>query len=356
MLKCINMSQDIIQALKKSGLCGRGGAAFPTGKKWEIFAQANANKKYIIVNASEGDPQMSKDGYILKNHLGEVIDGLKIALKTFSNSEAYSATSPRAYIYLRKDYYLKYNKKIKKLAKDLPIKTFKKPGEYLAGEETSVLEAIEKKRPEPRFKPPYPSDCGLFNKPTLINNVETFYYVAKIAKGKYKNERLYCLSGDIKNKGVFELKDGLTIKGVLENTKNLPKNNDYFVQMGGTLGEFLTPDEIDRPLQGLASVVIYNKNITNPTLLAQKILKFAMYQNCDKCTPCREGVYRLFEEFRKTPTRDKPASNKKLNKKTLDDIFMILEETTYCPLGMLVGSSISSLYQKIINEKNKVKN
>jgi NADH:ubiquinone oxidoreductase subunit F (NADH-binding) len=332
------MNQDIIQALKKSGLCGRGGASFPTGKKWEIFAQVKTNKKYIICNASEGDPQMSKDGYLLKNYLSEIIDGVKIALKTFPNSEAY--------IYLRKDYYAKYKKKIERFIDNLPIKTFKKTGEYLAGEETSLLEAIEGKRPEPRPKPPYPSDCGLFNKPTLINNVETFYCVAKIAKGEYKNERFYCLSGDIKNKGIFELKKGLTIREILENTKNLLKNNDYFVQMGGTLGEFLTSEEIDRPLQGLASVVVYNKKITNPTLLAQKILKFAMYQNCDKCAPCREGIYRLFEEFRK----------KEISKKTLSDIFMVLEETSYCPLGMLAGISISSLYKKIMNEKNNAKN
>ena len=299
-----------------------------------IFAKAKANKKYIICNVSEGDPQMAKDGYLLKNHLSEVIDGFKIALKNFPESTGY--------FYLRKDYYSKYKGKIKKLAKNLPIKTFKKTGGYLAGEETSLLEAIEGNKPEPRSKPPYPSDQGLFQKPTLINNVETFYCVAKIAKGEYIGERLYCLSGDIKNKGVFELKDGLTIKEILKNTKNLPKNNDYFIQMGGTLGEFLTPQEINRQLQGLASIVVYNKKITNPILLAQKILKFAMYQNCDKCTPCREGTYRLFEEFKK----------KSYNKKILDDIFMVLEETTLCPLGMLTGLSIQSLLNKIINAKN----
>ncbi|TRZ80079.1 hypothetical protein D4R86_04935 [bacterium] len=334
MLKCVNMHKNVIENIKNANLCGRGGAGFPTGKKWEIFAQVKSDKKYIIVNGSEGDPQMSKDGYILKNYLKELIDGLKIALETFPNSEAC--------IYLRKDYYKKFASKIKKIVKNLPIKTFKKPGEYLAGEETSILEAIEEKRPEPRSKPPYPSDYGLFGKPTLINNVETFYCVAKIAKGEYKNERLYCLSGDIKNKGVFELKDGLTIREILEATKNLPKDNDYFIQMGGTLGEFLTPEEINQPLQGLASIVIYNKKITNPTLLAQKILKFAMYQNCDKCTPCREGVYRLFEEFKKTMK----------DEKILNDIFHVLEDTTLCPLGMIAGSSIESLTNKIINAKN----
>jgi len=326
--------KDIIKKIQDANLHGRGGASFPTTKKWEAFLNTETKEKYIIVNASEGDPQMSKDGYLLKNHLSEVIDGLKIALETFPESIGY--------FYLRKDYYTKYKKKIKKLTKDLPVKIFKKTGGYLAGEETSVLEAIEGNRPEPRSKPPYPSECGLFNKPTLINNVETFYVISKIAKGTYKNERLYCLSGDIKNKGVFDLKEGLTIREILEKTKNLPKDNNYFIQMGGTLGEFITPKEIDRPLQGLGSIVVYNKKITNPVLLAQKILKFSMYQNCDKCTPCREGAFRLREEFLK----------KERNKKILNDIFEVLEDTTLCPLGMLSGLSIQSLLNKIIDVKD----
>jgi len=122
--------------------------------------------------------------------------------------------------------------------------------------------------------------------------------------------------------------------------------------MGGTLGEFLTHDEIDRPIQGLASVVVYNKEITNPILLAQKILKFSMYQNCDKCTPCREGVFRLMEEFLKMPAQGGSAPEGAEDKKILDDIFQVLEDTTLCPLGMLSGSSIESLLNKIINAKD----
>ena len=333
MLKYSHMN-SLIKNIDAAKLRGRGGASFPTAKKWQIFLETKADKKYIIVNASEGDPQMSKDGYLLKNHLDDVVNGLKISLKFFKGSEAF--------FYLKKDYYEKHKSRIIRLTKDLPVKIFKKPGEYLAGEETSILEAIEGRRPEPRHKPPYPCACGLFNKPTLVNNVETLYAVSRISQGKYKNERLYCLSGDLKNKGVFELKDGLTIKEILEQTKNLPKNNDYFIQMGGVLGEFLLPKEIDRPLLGLASVVVYDKKITNPILLAQKILKFSMYQNCDKCTPCREGVFRLREEFLKNER----------NKKILNDIFQVLEDTTLCPLGMLAGNSINSLLTKIINGKD----
>jgi len=331
------MPSDIITQLKQSNLSGRGGAGFSTALKWEIFKATPSNLKYIVCNASEGDPQLSKDGYILKHHLKDVIHGMKIALNCFPGS--------RAYFYLKNDYYKKYSGQIKKLTENLPIALFKKPSDYLAGEETAILEAIEGKKPEPRPKPPYPSEKGIFEKPTLINNVETFYFVSQIAKNQYYNERFYCLSGDIKNKGVFKLKDKLTIREILKETKNLPQY-EFFVQSGGTLGEFLLENEIDQPVSGLGSIVVYDKRITNPVLLAQKILKFVIYQNCDKCTPCREGTYRLSEEFLK----------KKFDKNILTDLFSVLEDTTLCPLGMIAGSSISSLYFKLINGKNNLKN
>jgi NADH:ubiquinone oxidoreductase subunit F (NADH-binding) len=331
------MSIDIIKKIKDAELLGRGGAGFSTALKWEIFKATPGNLKYIVCNASEGDPQLSKDGYILKHHLKDVIHGIEIALDCFHGS--------RAYFYLKKDYYKKYSSQIKKIAKDLPIAPFEKPGHYLAGEETTILETIEGKNPEPRPKPPYPSEKGIFGKPTLINNVETFYFVSQIEKNKYHGERFYCLSGDIKNKGVFKLKNKQTIREILKETKNLSQH-EFFVQSGGTLGEFLLENEIDQPINGLGSIVVYDKRITNPVLLARKILKFVIYQNCDKCTPCREGTYRLFEEFFK----------KTLDQKILADLFVALEDTTLCPLGMIAGNSIYSLYNKLINGKTDIKN
>ena len=331
------MPIDIIQKIKNTNLLGRGGAGFSTALKWEIFKAAKGNLKYIVCNASEGDPQLSKDDYILQHHLKDVIHGIEIALNCFPGS--------RAYFYLKKDYYKKYATPIKKIVKNLSIAPFEKPGHYLAGEETAILEAIEGKSPEPRPKPPYPSERGIFGKPTLINNVETFYFVSQIAKNRYDGERFYCLSGDVKNKGVFKLKDKQTIKEIFKETKNLPQH-EFFVQSGGTLGEFLLENEIDQPVNGLGSIVVYDERITNPVLLARKILKFVIYQNCDKCTPCREGTYRLFEEFFK----------KKLDKKNFTDLFSVLEDTALCPLGIIAGSSISSLYTKLIDGKTNIKN
>ena len=204
-------SKNIITKLKENNLLGRGGASFPTSIKWKTVKKAKAKKKYIICNGAEGEPNLFKDGFILQNYPKEVIEGIKIALKTIDHSSAY--------IYLRKDYYRKFKRKLEKLIKGLPITLFKKTGDYLAGEETSVFEAIEGERPEPRIKPPFPSQSGLWGYPTLINNVETFYCVAKIAKGKYKGTCFYSISGDIKNKGVYELPENYSISQILKETK-----------------------------------------------------------------------------------------------------------------------------------------
>lgn len=207
-------NQNIINKLKESGLKGRSGCNFPTGLKWEMVKKAKAKKKYIICNASEGEPNAFKDEFILKNYPDEVIEGIKIALKTFNNSSAY--------IYLRKDYFRKFKKKLEKLIKNSPIMLLKKPDGYLAGEETSILEFIEGKRPEPRIKPPFPTTNGLWGYPTLINNVETLYSVAQIFKGKYQKNRFYCLSGDIKNPGVFQFTEDYPISKILKETDNWP--------------------------------------------------------------------------------------------------------------------------------------
>ncbi len=328
------MADSIITKLKQSGLKGRGGAGFPVGKKWEAVKKAKAKKKYIICNVAEGDPFMLKDGFLLEKEPERIIDGVKIALKTFKNSQAF--------IYLRHDYYKKHRKKLEKLAGAAPIKLVEKPDLYLAGEETTVMEVIEGKRPEPRIKPPYPHESGLWGCPTLINNAETFYFVGQVVRGKYKNTRFYCISGEVKNKGVYELGAELTIAEILKQTKNFPNSNDFFAQAGGFFGEFYLlrgenkrglPSELDRPLRGLGSVMVYSRKKTKFLKLAEEKLKFALYQNCDKCTPCREGTYRLYENLQ----------SGEVNKKLWDDIFLVLQETSFCPLGRIIGECLRSL-------------
>ncbi len=324
------MSIGIIKKLEKAKLLGRGGASFPTSKKWEFVKKISAKKKYIVCNCSEGEPGVFKDGYILKNYPDIVIKGIKIALETIDNSEAY--------IYLNKDYYTLYHKKLKKLIKDLPITIFKEKGGYLSGEETSICEEIEGKKGKPRQKPPYPGQSGINNCPTLINNLETFYMVAKINDGEYNNTRFYTLSGHIKNPGVYEFPINSTIKSILEKTNNYPKN-DFFLQIGGGVsGEIILSKEINKKVGGSGAIVIFDSKKTNPYHLMKRWAEFFLEENCDKCVPCREGVYRIYEMLKKD----------KLDKKTLDDLFLVMDQTSFCALGRMIVVPFKSLINKVL--------
>ncbi len=324
--------QDIIAKLKKHNLLGRSGSGFPTGLKWEMVRKAKAKKKYIICNVSEGEPDVFKDGFILENYLEEMMEGIKIALKTIDNSSAY--------IYLRKDYYEKFKKKLDALTRNLPITLFKKTGGYLAGEETVLLNAIEGKRLEPRMKPPYPVQFGLFGCPTLINNAETFYCVAKIAKNEFLGTRFYSISGEVKNKGVYDLPENWPIERVLEKTENLPAF-DFFVQVGGgASGEILLPKELKQKAKGQGAIIVFNRAKTKPEFLLKKWAKFFLESGCGKCTPCREGVYRIAEM----------AQKENIDKKTIQDLFFVLEETSFCSFGKILVPPFRSLIEKIMKK------
>lgn len=325
--------KNIITQLNRHKLLGRSGSAFPTGLKWEMVKKAKSKRKYIICNAAEGEPDVFKDGFILENYPEEVIEGVKIALKTIDNSTAF--------IYLRKDYYKKFKKSLEKLIRGFPISLFKKTGGYLAGEETTVIATIEGRRQEPRIKPPYPPQSGLYSRPTLINNTETFYCVTKIAKEEYKNTRFYSISGDVKNGGVYELPENYSASRILKETKNWP-DFDFFVQVGGgASGEILLPDELNQKARGAGAIIVFNRKKTDPLSLMKKWVKFFLKENCDKCVPCREGVYRIAEMLKK----------KEIDRELLDNLFFVLEETSFCSLGRMIVVPFSSLINKLLDEE-----
>lgn len=323
------MTDDIIAKLKESKLLGRSGSGFPTGLKWEMVKNEKAAKKYIVCNAASGEPKVMKDEYLLENHPEEIIEGIKIALKTIDNSAAY--------IYLRKDFYAKFKDNLTKLTSGLNITLIKKPGGYLAGEETCVCEAIEGKVPEPRIKPPFPTQVGLWGCPTLINNAETFYWVSQIAKGQYRNTRFYTIAGKAKKGGVFELPADWPIEKVLKETGNWPEF-DFFVQVGGgASGEILLPEDLQKPAGGPGAVIIYEKKKSQCSKLMKEWAQFFLEQNCDKCTPCREGIFRINEMLKKG----------KIEEKTLNDIINNLKEASFCGLGKIAGIPFSGLANKV---------
>ncbi len=323
--------EDIIKKIKESGLKGRGGADFPVYLKWTAVKEAAGKRKYVVCNGSEGEPGSFKDGFILKSYPGEVIAGIKIALK--------AVKSCVAYVYLRKDYYQKFGRILKKNIKKEPIILFKKPGGYLCGEETTLFESLEGKRHEPRNKVTYPTQKGLWDCPTLINNVETFYFVNQIANGVYKKTRFYSLSGAIKHPGVYEFPENLSIKRILQKTDNFP-GFDFFIQAGGgASGRILTPKELNQPVGGVGAIIVYNTKETKPVSLMKKWIKFFINENCGKCLPCREGVYRLNEILNRP----------EIDWKSLDDLLFVLEQASFCPLGKSIAVPFRGLIKKVIS-------
>jgi len=330
---------DIIAKIKKAELVGRGGACFPTADKWVMVKKAKGGKKYVICNASEGEPGVAKDSYILENFADKAIDGIKIAIDFLG--------ARKAYIYINHNYYKKFNKNLAKIIGKAPIEFFIKPigSGYIGGEESSMLNAIEGhrlggagKRIEPRLRPPFPQTSGLWGCPTLINNVETFYNVSLVASNKYKKERFYTISGDCLWTGVFSFPQNWTIEKILKETKNYPKFS-FFVQVGGEAsGEVLGSSQLKQLVSGSGSITVYSVLKHKPENLIKGWLDFFLIESCGKCTPCREGVYRLREMV------NLPNPNWRL----FVDLLNNLEETSFCGLGCVVPIPIKSYVNNIL--------
>ncbi|MDD4358865.1 MAG: NADH-ubiquinone oxidoreductase-F iron-sulfur binding region domain-containing protein, partial [Candidatus Pacebacteria bacterium] len=246
-----------------------------------------------------------------------------------------------AYIYLNEEYYNLFKDRLEDLIKDLDIKLVSENNGYIGGEESVALNVIEGNTPAPRKRPPFVSEKGLFGYPTLVNNVETFYYISKINKGEYNNNRFYMIVGENVQGGVYELKEGMTIREILKETNNY-LNTPFYVQAGGgAVGEIFIEDEFDKPVigEGFIRVVSYEEDLYE---LMERWAEFLVNGNCDRCTPCREGTYRILEMVKR----------RKLDFKELEEIFLALEKTSFCALGRGVAIPFRSLINKVILKNN----
>ncbi len=334
------MRKNIIAKLKKAQLVGRGGGCFPVWLKWQMVHQARAEKKYVVCNASEGEPETRKDRYILKHYPERVIDGVKIAF--------YYLRAEKAFIYLRPSYYKELAPILKKVIGSAPIEIFKKPHEagYIGGEETSALNTIEGKRTEPRLRPPFPTTHGLWGYPTLINNVETFYNVSLVYAGAYKKTRFYTISGDCLWTGVYEYSQDYTIEQILKTTRNYPKFN-FFVQIGGgAAGVVLNSHQLDQPVVGAGSITVYSFSKHSPRQLLRHWASFFKRESCGQCTPCREGTYRI----------DELVNQKEIDWNLLAEILVNLKESSFCGLGGSVPIPFASFMQNVLPYYQKLPN
>lgn len=337
---------DILKKISSAGLVGRGGASFPTAQKWAAVKDALKTKKigYIIVNGAEGEPGVRKDGYIIANYPEEVISGVQLADQFLG-----SAKIKKIYFFLNHDYYKKYGPGLKKVLASkkyrslaLKLEFFLKPLNltYICGEETALLNLIEGKKIQPRLKPPYPTISGLHGHPTLINNTETFYNVGRLAHDKYEEDRFYTITGAVKRRGVYRLPINLTIEEVLRQTDNYP-SQPFFVQAGGEAsGEVFNSDQLDQPVEGAGSIMVYESENTNRRRLLKYWLKFYHEQSCGQCTPCREGTYRLWELI----------NRKEIDYKLFWEIVSAMEETSFCGLGSSLPRPLKSYFNNIVRK------
>jgi len=313
------MSQpELIDEVKKSGLRGRGGAGFNTGMKWSFSYGVQADQKYVVCNADEGEPGTYKDRIIMENDPHSVLEGMAIC--------GYAIGSNKGYIYCRGEYpYVveTLNKAIaqakeKGVLGDFDIEVRMGAGAYVCGEESALIESIEGHRGEPRFKPPFPPVIGLWGKPTIVNNVETFANIPVILekgsewyKGigaeKYPGTKVLTLTGDVVNRTVYEVPTNVTIKDVVFGFGGGVVGGKKFkaVQIGGTSGGFIPEAFLDTPIDFdsmntigavLGSGAVFVMDETRDIVdIVERIAKFFEHESCGKCVPCREGTKRMHE-------------------------------------------------------------
>lgn len=337
-------SKNILNKIEEVGLVGRGGASFPVAKKIAAVREALKKRKtgYIVVNGAEGEPGVKKDAYILSTYSETVVNGIYL-LDNFLGTKAIK----NIYFILKPEYYKNYlpgiknilsNRKYKNLEKKIIF--IKKPEilSYICGEETSLLNYIEGKKIEPRLKPPYPTDKGLFHAPTLIHNIETFYNISLVAKNKFNFERFYTINGAARRRGVFSLPAEYSIENVLKKTNNYP-DFDFFVQVGGEAsGEIFNKTQLNHPVEGAGSIMIYDLKKTDKKKLLKYWLNFFRQESCGNCTVCREGTYRLVDLI----------NQKEFDKKLFWELITALDESSFCALGRSLPVPIKSYFQNVL--------
>lgn len=327
---------SLIKKIQKAGLIGRGCNNFLVADKWLAVKNAKtAGDKFVICNVSESEPGMFKDEYILKNHLEKVVLGIKLAMEFVG--------AKKGFIYLNPEYYQNFqdhlNAEIE--AQKVAIELYEKPlHDYVGGEETALLNSMQGLRIEPRLKPPFPTTVGFLNQPTVINNCETFYTVALIKANQYQNTKFYCLSGAESGQQIKELPLDLTIKQVLAAFNHKPSDNYFYQVGGGAAGYCYNYRQLNKPLEGNASIIIYSKNKPEKEI----ILHFAQFfkdESCGQCVPCREGTYRLLKLL------EKKYAGEAIEQVLIDDLIFNLQKSSFCGLGKVAGNALTSYWKNI---------
>lgn len=366
---------EVCKEMIASGLRGRGGGGFPTGKKWDLTRVEPGPKKYVICNADEGDPGAFMDRSVMEGNPNAVLEGMMIAARAIGADEGY--------IYVRMEYPLAIERvrtAIKQAealgllgenifgsGKNFKINVMEGAGAFVCGEETALIASVEGKRGMPKIKPPFPSQCGLFGKPTVINNVETLATVAKVLEmgaGAFRKigtlgspgTKTFAVTGHIANTGLVEVPMGTTLRQVIDDVAGGTTNDDGTVnkaafkaaQIGGPSGGCLTREHLDLPLDfdslksvgamvGSGGLVVMNDK-TCMVNVARFFLEFTQRESCGKCVPCREGTEQMLTML--NDIVEGRATLKTLE--NLEDLAKAVQKASLCALGKTAPNPVLS--------------
>jgi NADH-quinone oxidoreductase subunit F len=377
--KAIGMGPDqIVAEITTSKLMGRGGAAFPTGRKWQAVARESVTPHYVVCNADESEPGTFKDRVLMEHDPFALIEAMTIC--------AIATGSERGFIYIRGEYpeaeraighaigqalaagYLGPNVARSGFAFDIEIR--RGGGAYICGEETALFNSIEGKRGEPRSKPPFPAQYGLFGKPTVVNNVETLVNVvdiineggaawAKVGTPSSTGTRLFCLSGHIARPGLYEIECGRTLREAIDLAGGIPNGRALqAILLGGAAGTFVGPSALDMPLSfegarefkatlGSGVIMVFDETADlHDTLI--RIAEFFKHESCGQCVPCRVGTVRQLELLKKSElSAPSVAPFDFAQGKLVNELGQAMRDASICGLGQTAASAIESAFANV---------
>jgi NADH-quinone oxidoreductase subunit F/NAD(P)H dehydrogenase (quinone)/NADP-reducing hydrogenase subunit HndC len=361
--------EEIIEEIKISGLRGRGGAGFPTGLKWEFCNKALGDIKYVLCNADEGDPGAFMDRSVLEADPHAVLEGMIIAARAIGACQGY--------IYCRAEYPLALKRLDIAISKarelgllgknilgsgfDFDLEVRQGAGAFVCGEETALMQSIEGKRGMPRPRPPFPAHQGLWKKPTILNNVETFANVAQIILngGEWyagigtetsKGTKVFALTGTVRNIGLVEVPMGTTLRTIIFDIGGgIPKKKKFkAVQLGGPSGGCIPEEFLDTPIdyESIAKVgaimgsggMIVMDNQTCMVDMARFFMDFIQDESCGKCTPCREGTRHMLEILKKITKGDGVPGDIEI----LEELSEMIKDGALCGLGQTAPNPVLS--------------
>ncbi len=368
--------EAVVREVTEANLLGRGGAAFPTGRKWEAVARSPVRPHYLVCNADESEPGTFKDRVLMEEDPFAVLETMTVA--------GYATGCEQGYLYLRGEYPLAHERLERALAQarargllgeevmgehfrfDIELRVG--AGAYICGEETALFNSIEGRRGEPRNKPPFPVQAGLFGKPTVVNNVETLVNVidivlegatayAELGTPDSTGTRLFCLSGHVERPGLYEVPFGTTLRELLDLAGGVRHGRALkAVLLGGAAGTFVLPDEIDLPLTfeatraagatlGSGVVMVFDETAD----LVDTVLRIAAFfrdESCGQCVPCRVGTVRQEEALHRLASR-RALGSRETEYALLAEVGQAMRDASICGLGQTAANAVLSAIDRL---------